>query len=196
MHAGAGLTSCVLFFQFIPFSSLWDGLTSSSDRIMVMGATNRPNDIDAAILRRMPKRYAVGLPNAVQRRKILEIMLADVRLDKAFSLDHLVANSDGLSGSDLKEACRGAAMQPVREFMRSAEGRKTILSAANAKKESNGSAAADSFTKSGDAPFSAAPGIVTRPIRNDDFFVVDGLSSQDRGAAKGPVAQARFTPVS
>ena len=44
---------------------------SGEDRIMVLGATNRPMDIDPAILRRMPKRFAVGLPNAEQRFKIL-----------------------------------------------------------------------------------------------------------------------------
>ena len=52
---------------------LWDGLLSGSDRIMVLGATNRPNDIDSAILRRMPKRFAVPLPDVSQRRNILEI---------------------------------------------------------------------------------------------------------------------------
>ena len=58
-------------------SSLWDGLTSSTDRILVLGATNRPNDIDSAILRRMPKRFSVGLPDVEQRHKILAL----VRLD-------------------------------------------------------------------------------------------------------------------
>lgn len=41
---------------------------------MVLGATNRPMDIDPAILRRMPKRFAVGLPNAEQRFKILSLV--------------------------------------------------------------------------------------------------------------------------
>lgn len=57
------------------FMSLWDGLTTGSDsRVMVLGATNRPTDIDAAIMRRMPKRFAVGLPDATQRRKILSLV--------------------------------------------------------------------------------------------------------------------------
>ena len=55
-------------------SSLWDGLTSSTDRILVLGATNRPNDIDSAILRRMPKRFSVGLPAEDQRLKILKLV--------------------------------------------------------------------------------------------------------------------------
>lgn len=48
---------------------------------MVLGATNRPNDIDSAILRRMPKRFAVGLPNFDQRLKILALVSLDVLID-------------------------------------------------------------------------------------------------------------------
>lgn len=57
------------------FMSAWDGLTTSNDtRILVLGATNRPNDIDAAILRRMPKRFAIKLPDSTQRRNILNLV--------------------------------------------------------------------------------------------------------------------------
>lgn len=57
---------------------LWDGLTSSTDRILVLGATNRPNDIDSAILRRMPKRFSVGLPAEDQRLKILKLVCHEI----------------------------------------------------------------------------------------------------------------------
>lgn len=57
------------------FMSLWDGLTTGEDtRILVLGATNRPNDIDSAILRRMPKRFPIRLPNPSQRKNILKIV--------------------------------------------------------------------------------------------------------------------------
>lgn len=43
--------------------SFWDGLaTEDNCRIMIIGATNRPQDLDAAILRRMPAMFHVGLP--------------------------------------------------------------------------------------------------------------------------------------
>lgn len=61
-----------------PFSFIfrqWDGLlTAENTRIMVLGATNRPNDIDPAILRRMPKRFAIRLPDREQRKKILDLV--------------------------------------------------------------------------------------------------------------------------
>lgn len=121
------------------FSRLWDGLLSATDRILVLGATNRPNDIDSAILRRMPKRFGIGLPDLEQRAKILKLvgtmfillylelkkvsfvkqMLKDTKLSPDFSLENLAEQADGLSGSDLRELCRNAAMVPVREFMRS-----------------------------------------------------------------------------
>lgn len=54
---------------------MWDGLTTGNDtRILVLGATNRPNDIDAAILRRMPKRFSIKLPDASQRKNILSLV--------------------------------------------------------------------------------------------------------------------------
>jgi SpoVK/Ycf46/Vps4 family AAA+-type ATPase len=56
------------------FMTLWDGLTSGEDRIMILGATNRPEDIDSAILRRMPKRYGIGRPDKAQRLSILKLV--------------------------------------------------------------------------------------------------------------------------
>lgn len=101
------------------FMTLWDGLTSSG-RILVLGATNRPNDIDSAFMRRMPKRFSVSLPNMEQRKRILRILLKDSEVDeKEFDLDRLVIQTDGLSGSDLKELCRDAAMNSMREYIRS-----------------------------------------------------------------------------
>ncbi|KAI5996019.1 ATPase [Pisolithus orientalis] len=100
------------------FMTSWDGLLSGSDRILVLGATNRPMDIDPAILRRMPKRFAIGLPDTEQRFKILSLMLKGTRLDPSFSMRALAAQTTGFSGSDLRELCRNAAMVPIRHCMR------------------------------------------------------------------------------
>jgi ATPase family AAA domain-containing protein 1 len=101
------------------FMTRWDGLTTEDEtRIIVLGATNLPNALDPAVLRRLPKRYAVGLPTAVQRRKILDILLKKASLAPEFSIDRIVAATEGYSGSDIKEMCRDAAMIPLREYLR------------------------------------------------------------------------------
>lgn len=106
------------------FMTHWDGLLSTVDqrppRIVVLGATNRIQDIDEAILRRLPKRFAVSLPNAEQRKRILRIILKDTKLDEqeGFDYDDLVKRTAGMSGSDMKEACRDAAMIPIREYIK------------------------------------------------------------------------------
>ncbi|KAI9779219.1 MAG: hypothetical protein M1839_007471 [Geoglossum umbratile] len=107
------------------FMTHWDGLTSANvegrpERILILGATNRIQDIDEAILRRMPKKFPVSLPASPQRRRILDLILRDTKIDKDdFDMDYLVRVTAGMSGSDIKEACRDAAMVPVREFIRS-----------------------------------------------------------------------------
>ncbi|KAI4730349.1 putative membrane-spanning ATPase [Aureobasidium sp. EXF-10728] len=110
------------------FMTQWDGLTSSnslgeSQRICVLGATNRIQDIDEAILRRLPKKFPVSLPSASQRRSIFSLTLKTTRLAPHFDLETLVKVSAGMSGSDIKEACRDAAMVPVREYIREAKSR-------------------------------------------------------------------------
>jgi SpoVK/Ycf46/Vps4 family AAA+-type ATPase len=102
------------------FMTLWDGLGSStSDRVLVLGATNRPDDIDSAIWRRLPKRFNITLPDFNQRRKILEIIMKDTEcLDRNNLIYEVAAKTEGYSGSDIKELCRNAVMVPIREKLK------------------------------------------------------------------------------
>ncbi|XP_028271045.1 outer mitochondrial transmembrane helix translocase [Parambassis ranga] len=101
------------------FMSLWDGLdTSSTTQVMVMGATNRPHDMDPAILRRMPTTFHIDLPNTRQRQDILRLVLAGENLSNAINLKEIAEKTEGYSGSDLRELCRDAAMYRVRDYVR------------------------------------------------------------------------------
>lgn len=97
------------------FMTLWDGLVNSG-RVLVLGATNRPSDIDSAFLRRMPKRFSIGLPNAEQRTKILNKLLSDIEVE--CEIAQIVELTEDMSGSDLKELCRDAAVNSTREYIR------------------------------------------------------------------------------
>ncbi len=100
------------------FMTLWDGMNTGTSRVIVLGATNRPNDLDKAILRRMPKRFAVNVPNEHQREKVLLLLLKQIVLEPNFDWKQLAKMTDGYSNSDLKELCRNAVMVPVRESIR------------------------------------------------------------------------------
>ncbi|XP_077457569.1 outer mitochondrial transmembrane helix translocase [Stigmatopora argus] len=101
------------------FMSLWDGLeTASATQVMIMGATNRPQDVDPAILRRMPTTFHVGLPDSKQRYDILGLILAEENLSHTVNLKEMAEKTQGYSGSDLRELCRDAALYRVRDYVR------------------------------------------------------------------------------
>jgi SpoVK/Ycf46/Vps4 family AAA+-type ATPase len=57
------------------FMSMWEGLkTKENDRVLVLAATNRPFDLDDAVLRRLPRKMLIDLPDAENREKILKVV--------------------------------------------------------------------------------------------------------------------------
>ncbi|XLR20237.1 hypothetical protein HN51_066997 [Arachis hypogaea] len=96
----------------------FDGVTSNSnDIVIVIGATNKPQELDDAVLRRLVKRIYVPLPDENVRRLLLKHKLKG----QAFSLpnrdlEKLVKETEGYSGSDLQALCEEAAMMPIREL--------------------------------------------------------------------------------
>ncbi|XP_041066107.1 outer mitochondrial transmembrane helix translocase-like isoform X1 [Carcharodon carcharias] len=101
------------------FMSLWDGLNTDTDcQVIVMGATNRPQDVDPAILRRMPSTFHVGLPRQRERQEILKLVLSGECLNSNVRLKEIAEKTEGYSGSDLRELCREAALHRLRDFVR------------------------------------------------------------------------------
>ncbi|XP_050347793.1 outer mitochondrial transmembrane helix translocase-like [Nymphalis io] len=101
------------------FMSLWDGLiTDPTCTVIIMGATNRPQDLDRAIQRRMPATFHVPMPGAAQRERILQLILRAEPTASDIDFARLGAATDGFSGSDLHELCRQAAVYRVRDLAR------------------------------------------------------------------------------
>ena len=91
----------------------WDGMNDLSAFIMV--ATNRPFDLDDAVLRRLPRRLLVDLPVERDREAILRIHLQGEQLDTSVSVSELAQRTPFYSGSDLKNLSVAAALACVRE---------------------------------------------------------------------------------
>ncbi|XP_054455996.1 spastin isoform X2 [Anoplopoma fimbria] len=96
----------------------FDGVQSrGDDRVLVMGATNRPQDLDEAVLRRFAKRVYVALPDGETRLTLLKNLLEKHRnpLSKN-ELSSLAKLTAGYSGSDLTSLAKDAALGPIREL--------------------------------------------------------------------------------
>ncbi|XP_066391485.1 uncharacterized protein [Miscanthus floridulus] len=108
----------------------WDGLrTKDKERVLVLAATNRPFDLDEAVVRRLPRRLMVNLPDAPNRKKILSVILAKEDLADDVDLEALANLTDGYSGSDLKNLCITAAHCPIREILEREKKERTLAEA-------------------------------------------------------------------
>lgn len=98
------------------FLSQMDGINSSNERIIVIGSTNLPEEIDMAFRRRFEKRIFVPPPNQEARKEILKIHLRDTEITSDVDLDEIARKTEGFSGHDLELLVREAAMNPIREL--------------------------------------------------------------------------------
>ncbi|HLD12483.1 MAG TPA: CDC48 family AAA ATPase [Candidatus Nanoarchaeia archaeon] len=98
--------------------AVMDGLKSRG-RVVVIGATNRPNSLDPALRRpgRFDREMTIGVPNKVGRLKILQIHTRNMPLTKDVDLEQLAAVTHGFVGADLNALCKEAAMGVLRKVL-------------------------------------------------------------------------------
>ncbi|CAE6460408.1 unnamed protein product [Rhizoctonia solani] len=96
------------------FTQEMDGMLSSD--VTVICATNRPFDLDDAIIRRLPCRMLVDLPDTAARKAILGILLREENLGADVDLMELANQTPQFSGSDLKHVCVMAAYESAKEL--------------------------------------------------------------------------------
>ncbi|WP_158855478.1 CDC48 family AAA ATPase [Halorhabdus sp. CUG00001] len=99
-----------------------DGLEDLED-VVVIATTNRPDLIDAALLRpgRLDRHIHVPVPDEEARRKVFEVHTRDKPLAENVDLDELARRTDGYVGADIEAVAREAAMAATREFIRSVD---------------------------------------------------------------------------
>lgn len=97
----------------------FDGVTSGSDdNIIVVGATNRPQDIDEAARRRLVKRIYIPLPDKESRIQLIQHLLSkatNIKIGKR-DISQIATLTEGYSCSDLTSLCKDAALEPIREL--------------------------------------------------------------------------------
>ncbi|KAM6104103.1 fidgetin-like protein 1 [Theristicus caerulescens] len=91
--------------------------TSSEDRILVVGATNRPQEIDEAARRRLVKRLYIPLPEASARKQIVTRLMSKEHCSlNEEEIELIVKKTNGFSGADMTQLCREASLGPIRSL--------------------------------------------------------------------------------
>jgi SpoVK/Ycf46/Vps4 family AAA+-type ATPase len=90
--------------------------TQTEDRILVIGATNRPGEIDEAARRRFRKKLYIPLPDPSARRTIVENLLKPQKNElNSSQIDDIISMTEGYSGSDMDGLIREASLEPLRD---------------------------------------------------------------------------------
>jgi SpoVK/Ycf46/Vps4 family AAA+-type ATPase len=84
--------------------------------VYVIGATNKPWDLDWAFIRRFQKRILVPLPDHPTRLMMLKLYTSNLTIDQDVDLHELARLSEGFSGSDIRDVCQSAQLKLIGEF--------------------------------------------------------------------------------
>jgi len=98
--------------------AIMDGLEERG-KVVVIGATNRPNAVDPALRRpgRFDREIEIGIPNLMGRREILTIHTRGMPLAEDVNLDKMAEITHGYSGADIAALCKEAAMRALRKIL-------------------------------------------------------------------------------
>jgi len=171
----------------------WDGLktlntSGTGGPVVLLGATNRPHDLDTAILRRMPVQVKMNMPGLEGRLDILHKLLAHSGVQKEESsaglhedvdLHNLALRTEAYSGSDLREVVRVALLQRTKRNLKAASREQQVAKAVydrqmlawQAKQHPSSSAASSEKQKEGGggAPVMKTVLPVRTTVRLEDF---------------------------
>ncbi|XP_016076689.1 PREDICTED: nuclear valosin-containing protein-like isoform X3 [Miniopterus natalensis] len=88
---------------------------AATARVLVIGATNRPDSLDPALRRagRFDREICLGIPDEASRERILQTLCRKLRLPETFHFRHLAHLTPGFVGADLMALCQEAAMCAV-----------------------------------------------------------------------------------
>ena len=84
--------------------------------VYVIGATNKPWDLDWAFIRRFQKRILVPLADNLTRLSMFKLYASNLQVDIDVDLQELARLSEGFSGSDIRDVCQSAQLKLIGEF--------------------------------------------------------------------------------
>ncbi|HDI07615.1 MAG TPA: AAA family ATPase [Candidatus Bathyarchaeota archaeon] len=105
-----------------------DGILDKGKKlhVYVIGATNKPWDLDWPFIRRFQKRILVPLPDHHARLQMFKLYTSNLSLAPDVDLHELARLSEGFSGSDIRDTCQSAHLKVIGEFFESGQARNKL----------------------------------------------------------------------
>jgi len=94
--------------------------------VYVIGATNKPWDLDWPFIRRFQKRILVPLPDYHARLQMFKLYTSNLQLAQDVDLHELARLSEGFSGSDIRDTCQSVHLKVVGEFFESGQAKNKL----------------------------------------------------------------------
>ena len=97
--------------------------------VFIVGATNRPDILDEALLRpgRLDQLVYIPLPDKKSRISILKAILRKTPMDPKINIDFIADLTEGFSGADIKELCNGVCKSAIKESIEAEEQKKALM---------------------------------------------------------------------
>lgn len=112
----------------------WDGFQNGG-QVILIGATNRPFDIDDAVIDRFSRRIFVDFPNKSKRAEMIKNMLQNENLDSEIDFELLSEKTENFSGRDLRNMCMEAAYQMIGDNVSAVPGGDGDMTSSRGKKK-------------------------------------------------------------
>lgn len=105
-----------------------DGILDKGKKlhVYVIGATNKPWDLDWPFIRRFQKRILVPLPDHHARLQMFKLYTSNLSLAPDVDLHELARLSEGFSGSDIRDTCQSAHLKVIGEFFESGQAKNKL----------------------------------------------------------------------
>jgi transitional endoplasmic reticulum ATPase len=156
--------------------------------VFVIGATNRPDILDPAVIRpgRLDQLIYIPLPDLKSRLAIFKAQLRKAPLDPSVDLEVLARSTQGFSGADISEICTTASKLAIREAILAAEERNQKLEAGEINEDS-GSAEVSDHMLIGKKHFNFAMSRARRSVTEKDLVLFEEFAEKQK-AGRGEAA--------
>jgi transitional endoplasmic reticulum ATPase len=162
--------------------------------VFVIGATNRPDILDPAVIRpgRLDQLIYLPLPDLKSRLAIFKAQLRKAPMDPSVDLEVLARSTHGFSGADISEICTTASKLAIREAILAAEARSKKVEAGEIDEDDTGSSEVSENMLIGKSHFNFAMSRARRSVTEKDLALFEEFAEKQKSGRGEAATNFKF----